>query len=164
MALLALLALLTFVLVILFVAAKAIKRRFTVTLQVAMAAAAFEFAVCMRVAQLKFGEIVVEPAGGGLPVAFGVAICTTLTQGCFVLVVFFMAAVAVFRRFLEHCVLVTVFALNLHMLAQQRKTGLVVIEPGRFFPAAFAVTATAVASQRLLVFVIGLVTGITICA
>ena len=164
MALLALLSLLTLVLVILLVTAVAVHRRISIAFQILVASAAFQFGVCMRVTQPELGHVMVESSSGGLPVPFGVAIGAGLAQSALMLVVFFVTAVAVLGRLLEHGTFVAVFAFNLNMLAEQRKAGLVVVEPGRLFPAALAVAAAAIASQRFLMLVIRPVARIAISA
>ena len=143
----ALFALLTFVLVILFVAAVAVKRRTAIAFEVFVAAAALEFCVRMGVAKLKLRQVMVKAARSRLPVALAVAIGAGLALRALVLVFLFVAAVAVFGRFLEHRAFVAVLAIGLQVLAQQRKAGLVVVEPGWLFPAALAMAACAVTAQ-----------------
>ena len=57
-----------------------------------------------------------------------------------------------------------IFAIDLEVLAHQRKAALVVIKPGGFLPTALAVATGAVTAQTVLVFVIFLVTGVAIRA
>ena len=143
----ALLALLALVLVIFFVAAVAVQRRVAIAFEVFVAAAALEFCISMGVAKLKLRQVMVKAARSRLPVALAVAISAGLAQGALVLVFLLVAANTVLGGFLEHRVFVAVLAIGLHVLAQQREAGLIVIELGRLFPAAFAVAASAIPAQ-----------------
>lgn len=53
-----------------------------------------------------------EATVGVLPIPFGVAVCTHLSEVLFVLVVLVMAAEAVFWRFLEEHTFMTRFAIH----------------------------------------------------
>ena len=143
----ALFSLLAFVLVILFVAAVAVQRRVAIAFEVSVAAAALKFCISMRVAKLKLRQVMIEAACSRLPVALAVAISARLAQRALVLVFLLVAAIAVLGSFLEHRAFVTVLAICLHVLAQQREAGLVVIELGRLFPATLAMAASAVTAQ-----------------
>ena len=118
MALFALLSLLTFMLVILFVTAVAVQRRVAIAFQILVAAAALQFCLSMCIAKLKLGGVMVKTACGCLPVSLGVAIRAGLSQSALVLVFLLVAAVAVLGRLLEHRTFVAVFAISLHVLAQ----------------------------------------------
>jgi hypothetical protein len=61
-----------------------------------------------------------------------------------VLVIFLVAAIAFFGRFLEHGTLVASLALFFGVFSQQRKAGSSMVKLGRLLPAALAVAATAV--------------------
>ena len=162
MALFALLSLLPFMLVILFVTAVAVQRRVAIAFQILVAATALQFRINMRIAKLKLRGVMVKAACCRLPVSLGVAIRAGLSQSALVLVFPLVAAVAVLGSLFEHGAFVAVFAIGLHVLAQQRKAGLVMIELCRLFPAAFAVATSAVAPQRLLVLVVRFMAGIAI--
>ena len=73
--------LLSFVLVILFVAAVAVDRRIAVASEVFAAAAALQFCISMRIAKLKLGQVMIKAARSRLPVALAVAIGAGLAKG-----------------------------------------------------------------------------------
>ncbi|MCF8160259.1 MAG: hypothetical protein K9J76_06130 [Polaromonas sp.] len=103
-----------------------------------------------------------ETPFGRFPVRFTMTFRTFVTQGAVVFVVFFVATDTVFGSLFEQGALVTLFALHLTVLAQQRKAALVMVKPGRLFPATFAMAADTVAPQGIFVFVILGMTGMAI--
>lgn len=155
---------LAFVLVIFLVAAVTLGCGFTVAGQVLVARRTLQHAFSVCIAQFEFGFVMLEPSSSGLPVALGVALFALLTQGAHMLVILFMAAVAVFRCLFEHGTLVAILTLHVDMFAKQREAALVMIELGTngLFPTALGVATLAVFAQRLLVLVILGMTGIAI--
>ena len=134
-------------LVVLLVAAKTRQRGVAKTAQIFMAGCALDGRSGMRIAQRKFCPVMIEAPGRGLPVAFQVAIRALFAQSGVVFVVFFVATDAVLRRFLEHRALVAIFAFHLGVLAQKRKTTLIVVEAGRFLPTALTVATATILAQ-----------------
>ena len=128
---------LTLMFVILLVAAVAVKRCFAEALQVFVAGGALDCGLGVRIAQREFGFFVFEASGRRLPVVFQMAIGAFFAQRQLMFVVFFMASVAVRRRFFIQLALVTVFALHFFVLAKQREFALVVVKLAGLLPAAF---------------------------
>jgi len=152
------------VLVVLLVAADAVHGRVAVAAQVLVAGRALHLGLGVGIAQGKAGAVVVEATGCGFPVTFGMALRALLTQVASVLVILLVAADALLGRFLEHGALVALLALGLGMLAQQREGGGLVVELGRFLPAALGVAVAALLAQGLLVLVILAVAGVALLA
>jgi hypothetical protein len=148
----ALWATLTFMFVILFMAAHTLHLSVTVTLDILVARHTFHLGSGMGVAQLKFGLVVLKK--WCLPIIGIVTVATFLPKRCHMLIVFFMTGIALLAGLLEHLPFVTLLAFRFCMLAQQRKVRLVMVETGNFFPRLFGVTTSALASQAVLVFVI----------
>src|ERR1035437_4980513 len=151
-------------LVVLFVAAQAIQRRFSEAGDVFVTGLALDRGFGVRIAQHKLGELVFETTLGVFPVVLAMAFTALLTQIGFVLVVLLMATEAVLGRFLEHGGLVTLFAQHLDVFAEQRKVGLVVVKLGRLFPVLFGVALSAIFAQRFFVLIVFLVTRIALLA
>ena len=122
-ALLALFAFLAFMLVVFLVTVKTIQRRFSETAKVFMAGLALDGSFCVRVAQDKFGAIMIKTTRGGLPIFLAVTVTAFLTQCRVVLVVLLMASQTFLGRLLVHGALVTLLACGLDVLSEQRETG-----------------------------------------
>ena len=116
----------------------------------------------MRVAQHEAGLVVVEAAGGCLPVLLGVAALALLAERALVAVILAVAADAVLRRLLEERALVAGLALRIGMAAEQREGGLAVVELRTLLPVALGVAARALAAERALVLVVLAVAGVTL--
>jgi hypothetical protein len=151
-----LLASLALVLVVLLMAAVTLGCGFAVAGQIFVARSTLQYTFGMRVAQLEFGFVMLEAPSGCLPVALAMALFAFFTQSALVLVVLFMAAVAVFGSFFEHGTLVAVVTLHVDMFTKQRKAALVMIKlrTSGLFPAALGVATLAVFAQCLFVLVI----------
>lgn len=163
-ALLALASGLAVVLVILLVAAKAIRSGVAKTLQIFVARRALHRQRSVRVAQRKLGAIVLKPAVRILPVPLGVAVCTIFPEVVLVLVIFLVTAVAIFGCLLKQGALVTRLTRCFGVFSQQRKAGGAMVKFGGLLPTALAVAATAVFAQSLLVFVVLFVAGVAVLA
>jgi hypothetical protein len=146
-------ALLAFMLVVFLVTTETVQRGVAKASQIFVTSIAFEQFVGVRIAQYKFGFVVIE-SGGGFPVALDMAILTGGPQIGFVFVIFFMATNAVLGGFLEQHAFVTGLALNLQVFAQQGKGAGLVVELGLFFPVALGVATATVFAQRLFVLVV----------
>lgn len=146
-ALTALLALRAFVLVVFFVTAVTVQRRLAKAFLVLVTRGALQHPFGMGIAKHKAGLVMIEPSRGGFPVPFGVAVRTLLSEGELVPVVFLVTSVAILGCIPEHGTPVTILALHLGVLAQQRKAGLSVVEPWWLFPAALTVATATVLAQ-----------------
>lgn len=79
-----------------------------------------------------------------------------------VLIVFGVAAIAVFGRLFVHRALVTLLALHLGVLAKQGEVALVMVELGNVFPVLFCVATCTVFPQGFFVLVVLHVAGIAL--
>ena len=159
---LATIAQLRFVPIVLFVARDAGQRRTAHALQVFVARDALKRRLGVGVAQGKLGLVMREAPFGGLPFLRAVAIGAGFAQIATVLVILLVAAVAILRSLPEQGALVTGLAFGIGMLAEQRKLGFGVVKLGRLLPRLFAVATVAIATQRLLVFIVFLMAAIAI--
>ena len=128
------------VLVIFLVTIQTIHGGSSETAQVLVTGNALDTRSCVRVAQGKFGTVVVEATIGCLPLDFRMAFSALLAQSVVVLVVLPVAAQAILGRLFEHGTLVTFLAFGFRVLAQQRKDGGSVVKPGRLLPVLFRMT------------------------
>ena len=128
MAFIALLALLTFVPVVLGVTAETLHRRLSETAQVFVACITLDRGFCVGVAQDELGLVMNESPLRVFPLFFAVTLRTFLTQVALVLVILLVAAKAVRWRLLEHGALVALLALGPDMFSQQREPGSGVVE------------------------------------
>ena len=117
-------------LVIFPVTVQAIHRCSSETAQILVAGNALDTRFRVRVAQDKFGTVMVEATICGLPLGLGMAFSALLAQRRVVLVVLLVASQAILRRLFEHGALVTFLAFDPCVLAQQRKDGGGVVKPG----------------------------------
>ena len=109
---------LPFVLVVFFVAAETVCRRLAKALQILVAGRTLHNDGCMRIAQFEFGLVMIKAARCRLPVAFYVTALALTTQGAIVLVILFMAAIAIFWGILEHGTFVAVLTFHVHVFPQ----------------------------------------------
>ncbi len=105
------------VLVILLVAADAIERSVAVTAKIFVTVVTFNFRISMPIAQFESGLVMVEAPLGTFPVALGMAFTALFTQVANMLVVFLVAANALFGRLFVHRVFVAFLAISLGVLA-----------------------------------------------
>ena len=113
----------------------------------------------MFIAELVAGFVVIEP--DVFPRAVGVAIGAGNTGFSFVLIVFFVAGVAVHRGVFVAIVGVTVFARDFYMFVAELVPGIVVVEPN-VFPRAVGVAIGAGGAGFFLVLVVLLVAAVAI--
>lgn len=153
---------LSFVFVVFFVTAETIGGGLAIASQIFVTRRALDLGLGMGITQAEFGLLVRKAPRCCLPISLAMAIGTLIPQRPNVLVVFFMATEAVCWRIPEHGVLVTVLALGIEVFTQQWKAALVMIKPGRLFPAPLTVAAHTIFTQRFLVFVVFAVARIAI--
>lgn len=146
-ALVALGALLAFVLVVLFVATQTIQRGLPEAAHIFVTGNAFDFRLRMPISQLEFGSVMVKTTSRGFPVAFNMAICTFFAQVAHMLVVFLVAAEAILGRLFEHGTLVAILAFDFCVFSQQGKGSGLMVKLRRLFPIAFRVAAAAILTQ-----------------
>src|SRR6185369_9258914 len=138
------------------VAVHASFRNVAVAAQVLVAGGASHLRQRMRVPQRKARARVVE--AGGLPVLCRMAVGAAIAQVGVVLVVLAVAADACARGLFVDQAAMAVLARSLPMAAEQGEAGPVMLEAHGVLPAALAVAADTVLTQRSLVLVILLVT------
>ena len=109
------------VLVVFFVAADAVHRGVAVTAKIFVTSVTFNFRIGVAIAQFELGLVVVEASLGTFPVALGMAFATLFAQVADMLVVFLVAAHALFGSLFEHGALVALLALSFGVLSQQGK-------------------------------------------
>ena len=109
---------LPFVLVIFFVAAETVCRRLAKALQILVAGRTLHNDGCVRIAQFELGLVMIKAATCRLPVALYVTALALTTQRAIVLVILFVAAVAIFWSLLEHGTFVAVLAFHIHVFPQ----------------------------------------------
>jgi hypothetical protein len=114
---LALGAQLPFVLIVFSMATQAIQGGVAEAGQVFVASRALQLGLGMGIFERELGALMLEKALGCFPVAFVVAITTQGSQILLVLIVFGVAAVAIFGRLFVHRALMALLALHLRMFA-----------------------------------------------
>jgi len=112
---LASLSCLPFVLVVFFVAAETVCRRLAKALQILVAGRTLHNDGGVRIAQFKFGLVMIKAASCRLPVALYVTALALTTQRAIVLIILFVAAVAIFWSLFEHGTFVAVLAFHIHV-------------------------------------------------
>ena len=143
-------------LIVFLVAGIAVRRSVFVAI---VSMAVFARDLCMLIAELIAGSIVIEP--DVFPRAVGVAIGAGDTGLSFMLVVFLVAGIAVHWGVFIAIVGMTVFARDFYMLIAELVAGFVVIEPD-VFPRAVGVAIGAGGAGFLLVLVVFLMAAVTI--
>jgi len=112
----------------------------------------------MGIPQHELGSVVIESTRGSFPITLLVTVCTGLAQCAFVLVILLVAGITIGWCILVHLALVAILAIDFVMLAKQWKLGFGVVEPGWILPTGFTVARSTIASQRLFVDIVFLVT------
>jgi hypothetical protein len=135
------------VLIVFLVAADAVERGVAVTAKIFVTSVTFNFRISMPIAQFESGFVMVEAPFGTFPVAFGMAFAAFFTQVANMLVVFLVAANALFGSLFEHGTFVALLTLSFGVLAQQGKRRCLMIKLGRLFPVALGVTVSAFLAQ-----------------
>lgn len=135
------------VLVVFLMTADAVQRGVAVTAKIFVTSVTFNFRIRMAVAQFETGLVMVEAPFGTFPVTLGMAFTTLFSEVADMLVVFLMAANALFGSLFEHGVLVTFLAIHLGVLAQQGKRRCLMVKLGRLLPVALGVAVPALLAQ-----------------
>lgn len=135
------------VLIVFLVAADAVERSVAVTAKIFVTSVTFNFRISMPIAQFESRLVMVEAPLGTFPVAFSMALTAFFTQVADMLVVFLVAANALFGRLFEHRALVALLALRFGVLAQQGERRCLMVKLGRLLPVALGVTVSAFLAQ-----------------
>ena len=135
------------VLVIFLVATETVQRGVAVTAQIFVTNVTFNFRIGMAIAQLELRAVMTEAALGTFPVALSMALFTLFTEVANMLVVFLVAANALFGSLFVHRIFVALLALGFGVFAQQRKRRRFVVKLGRLFPVALGVAISAFLAQ-----------------
>jgi hypothetical protein len=135
------------VLVVFLVAADAVQRGVAITAKIFVTSVTFNFRISMSIAQFEPGAVMAEATLGTFPVTLGVAFAALFTQVANMLVVFLVAANALFGSLFEHGALVALLAFCFGVLAQQGERRCLMVKLGRLLPVALGVAVPALLTQ-----------------
>jgi hypothetical protein len=119
-----------------------------------VASSALDHTFGVSVTQTELCFVMLETTCRRFPIALAMTRLTLLAQIAIVFVILFVTTETVFGCLLEHGALVAFLALDIAMFSKQREATFVMVKPGRFFPASFAMATHAILAQGFLVLVI----------